>query len=92
MFELVRRLLTLNAALTFVVTAVAFAGFSLLTLNVFHLLMANLDYIGRGGLMALMEGAGRQLGEITLSLVAGLACYLVFKAGERVLVDRLTGR
>lgn len=92
MFDLVHRLLRFHPALTFAIMAVTFAAFSLLTANVFHLLSANLDYIGRDGLMALMEGAARQLGEIILSLIAGLACYVLFKAGERVLVDRLTGR
>lgn len=92
MFAFIHRLLGVHPALTFVIMAAAFAGFSLLTLNVFQLLAANLDYIGRDGLMALMEGAARQLGEITLSLIASLACYLLFKACERVLVDLMTGR
>jgi hypothetical protein len=92
MARLLARLLDLHPALTFVIMAVAFAGFSLLTYNVFALLSANLDYVGRGGLMALMDGAARQLVEIVASIVGGLAFYIVFKACERLLVERLTRR
>jgi hypothetical protein len=85
-----RRLLLSHPVVTFGVMGVSFAGFSLLTLNVFHLLSANLDYIARDSLMALMEGAGLQLAELIASLAVALAFYLLFKACERILVDRLT--
>ena len=90
MLDLVRRLITLHPALTFAVMATSFAAFSLLTANVFHLLAANLEFIARDGVMALMEGAAAQLGEILASILTALLFYVLFKACERILVERLT--
>lgn len=92
MFDLVSRILHFHPALTFVVMGAAFAVFSIETVEIFRLLSANLDFIARHGVVALMEGAARQLGELVAGLVVALACYLVFKACERVLVDRMTRR
>lgn len=90
MFEVVGRILHLHPALTFLVMAATFAGFSLETIEVFRLLSANLDFIARHGTVALTEGAARQLGGLVVTLFTALACYLLFKACERILVDRLT--
>jgi hypothetical protein len=92
MFTVVRCLITFHPAVTFLVMGAAFAGFSLTTLEVFHMLSANLDFIARFGAVALMEGAGHQLAGLALTLFVALACYLVFKGCERILVDRLCGR
>lgn len=92
MFEVVARLLHFHPVLTFLVMAAAFAGFSLETIEIFHLLSANLEFIARHGALALMEGAGRQFVGLLASLAVGLVCYLVFKACERILVDRMTRR
>ena len=92
MFDVVSRLLHFHPALTFAIMAAAFAAFSLGTVEIFHMLSANLDFIARFGAVALMEGAAHQLAGLLLTLAAALACYLLFKACERVLVDRLTRR
>ena len=92
MFDIVGRLLHIHPALTFVIMGAAFAAFSLGTVEIFHMLSANLDFIARHGAAALMEGAARQLVELLATLAGALAAYLVFKACERVLVDRMTRR
>ncbi len=92
MFEIVVRLLHVHAALTFVIMGVAFTAFSLQTVEIFHMLSANLDFIARHGAVALMEGAARQFVGLLAGLVGALVSYLVFKACERVLVDRMTRR
>jgi hypothetical protein len=92
MLDLVRRIIAVHPAVTFVIMGVAFAGFSLQTVEVFRVLSANLDFITRHGVMALMEGAARQLVGLLATLTGALLCYILFKACERLLVDRLTGR
>ena len=92
MFRRISRLLTWNPLATFVIMAGAFALFSLITLEMFQMLSANLALVSREGWMALMHGGARQLAELALSLMVALASYLVFKACERVLVERMTAR
>ncbi|WP_333825949.1 hypothetical protein [Pinisolibacter sp.] len=90
MFEAIARLLHFHPALTFVIMGAAFAAFSLQTVEVFRLLSANLDFIAAHGTVALMEGAARQLLGLLATLIGALAAYLLFKACERILVDRMT--
>jgi hypothetical protein len=73
----------------FIVAGLAFLGFGLLSLNIVVLLSANLSLLAEHGWMALGDGAAQQLMELLLSGYAALACYLVFKLCERVIVDWL---
>ncbi len=73
----------------FIVAGIAFLGFGLLSLNIVVLLSANLSLLAEHGSMALGDGAAQQLVELLLSGYAALACYLVFKLCERVIVDWL---
>ena len=63
-----------------------------LTLNIFHLLAANWEVIGRHGLMALREGAAQQLIELLLTGTVSMLVYLLFKLSEGALVEWLKNR
>ncbi len=63
-----------------------------LTLNIFNLLAANWDFISRHGLMALREGAARQLLELLLTGAVSMIVYIVFKVTETTLTDWLKNR
>lgn len=76
--------------LSFVVLCAGFAVFGACTLNLFVLLRANVGLIAEHGVMALLDGAAQQLIEIVLTLLVGMAAYIVFKACEQSLVHRLT--
>jgi len=73
----------------FIVAGFSFLAFGLLSLNVVNLLAANLALLAAHGWMAVGDGAGRQLFELLASGYAALACFLVFKLCERIVVDRL---
>jgi hypothetical protein len=77
--------------LVFRVAGVAFLGFAALSLNLVNLVWANLNLIAEHGRDALADGAARQFVELLLSGYGALACYLVFKFCERIIVDWLNG-
>ena len=76
--------------LTFLVMGLAFLLFGAGTLNLVHVLQANIEFIAEYGFMALADGAARQLLEILVTGYASLLCYLVFKCCEYTLVHGLT--
>jgi hypothetical protein len=85
-----RRFVLARRWLTFVVLCLGFAVFGACTLNLFVLLRANLALVADNGLMALLDGAAQQFLELMLTLAAGMAAYIVFKACEHRLVHGLT--
>ena len=76
--------------LAFVLLGVSFVLGSLVTLNLLHMLSANLEFLSSYGFDALREGGLRQLLEIVASGYFAAACYVVFKLCEKVLVERLS--
>ncbi|MBV8502780.1 MAG: hypothetical protein JO006_13805 [Paucibacter sp.] len=78
--------------LTYLVMGLSFLLFGCGTLNLIHVLQANLDLISNYGWQALMEGAFRQLMELLLSGYASLLAYIVFKACEYRLVHWLADK
>ena len=76
--------------LTFVVMCVSFVLFGAGTLNLISMFRLNLVLIAENGAMALADGAAQQFVELMLSLVVGMAAYVVFKACEHSLVHGLT--
>jgi hypothetical protein len=74
----------------FVLLGVSFVLGGLVTLNLLHMLSANLEFLSSYGLDALREGGFRQLVEIVVSGYFAAACYVVFKLCEKVLVERLS--
>jgi len=65
---------------------------ALASVNIFVMLAANVRFLSEHGIMAVMEGALTQLGQVAMSGLFALVNYLGFKACERVLVDKILGR
>lgn len=73
-------------AVCFGVMGLAFLVFGLGSVNLIHLLAANLSLLTEHGWQALMDGALRQLIELLVSGYGSLIAYLVFKSCEHTLV------
>lgn len=69
----------------------SFLAFGYLTIDLVHLLSSNAAFIVRHGWLALMSGGLLQLGELTLTALLAMACYLLFRLCEQALLQRLTG-
>lgn len=78
-----------RAWLTFLVLVVAFLVFGAGTYNLFLLLKANLELIAEHGWQALADGAAQQFVELMLTAVFSMVAYVLFKACEHRLVQRL---
>jgi hypothetical protein len=84
-----RKILTFHWLVTFLLMA-AFSLFgAAASVNIFVLLAANVRFLSEQGLMAVMEGALTQLGQLVVTGLFALAMYLGFKSCERVLVEKL---
>ena len=75
--------------LAFLLMGVSFVLFGFVTLNLLHLLNANLEYLSTYGIEAALEGGLRQFAEMVASGYFGAVCYIFFKLCEKVLVERL---
>ena len=76
--------------LTFLVMGLAFFLFGILSLNLIYLFKVNIDLFWEHGIMVIADGALRQLLELIGYGYLSLAFFLLFKACEHALVDRLT--
>lgn len=74
----------------FIVMGFAFLVFGLGSVNLVHLMMANLNLVSAHGWQALVDGALIQLFELLLSGYGSLLAYVVFKSCEHSLVEVLT--
>jgi hypothetical protein len=83
------RYLRQHYGLTFVLMGLAFFLFGLFSLNLIFLLKSNIDLFLNYGTMVIDDGALRQLFELLGNGYLSLAFYLLFKACERILVERL---
>lgn len=75
--------------LTFILMGVSFVLFGFITLNLLHILGANLTFLTTYGLDAVREGGLQQLLEMIVSGYFAAACYIFFKLCEKVLVERM---
>lgn len=75
--------------LTFVLMGVSFVAFGLASLNLLHLVSANLAFLSTYGWDAVQEGALWQLLELVGLGYGAAACYVAFKLCEKVLVERI---
>ncbi len=79
--------------LAFVLMGLCFVAFGLASINLVHLLGANLEFLTAHGWDAVMDGGLWQLLGLVTSGYAAAAFYVMFKLCEKVLVERLaTGR
>jgi hypothetical protein len=86
---LIRRILHLHWLLTLFLMGAFAMAFGLLSLNLFMILRANVNLIAAHGAMALMDGAFVQLLGLIGYGYLGVIAFLLFKACEKVLVERL---
>ncbi|MFZ4125106.1 MAG: hypothetical protein ACOYJ2_03420 [Rickettsiales bacterium] len=86
---MLKRIITHHPFLTLIVMAIAALVAGTTSLNLFYLFKANIEFIREYGIMALRDGAFSQLLELMAYGVLTVAAYIVFKACEKVLVDRL---
>ena len=71
--------------LTFVVLGLAFSAFGIVTLNLVHLLRANVELILDNGVMALADGGALQLVELVANGYLAMLAYVVMKTCEHAL-------
>jgi hypothetical protein len=76
--------------LTFVLMGLSFLGFGAASYNLAVILRANLELFWNYGWMVANDGGLRQLIEILMLSYFALACYLVFKCCEKLLIDKIT--
>ena len=89
MFQLLKRILRFHWFTTLLLMGVFALMFGLVSLNIIVMLHANFELIARHGAMALMDGALRQLVELVAYGYLSLVFYILFKAAERALTDRI---
>ena len=63
--------------------------FGLTSYNIFFLLKANITLVVDYGVMALLDGAFKELIVLFVYGVVSLAAYILIKACEKVLVDKI---
>jgi hypothetical protein len=76
----------------FLLMTASFIGFGYLTVDLIRLLSSNANFVLAYGWLALEIGALQQLGELWLAALLAMACYLLFKLCEQVLVQWLAQR
>jgi hypothetical protein len=84
------RLLLRRWVLALLLMGISFVLFGLASLNLIHLLGANVEFLSAYGFDAVREGALGQLAGLVLSGYGAAACYILFKLCEKVLVERLS--
>lgn len=91
MSGLLRRALNAHWLITLVLMGVFGLLFGLCSLNIVFMLRANLDLVGAHGTMALLDGALQQLAELIGYGYLSTIFYVLFKACERILVEKALG-
>ena len=89
MLKFLNRSLTKHLLLTFIIMLCSALVFGLSSYNIFFLIHANVTLVVDYGVMALLDGALKELFLLTLYGVVSLAAYIIFKACEKWLVDQL---
>ncbi|MGO9390937.1 hypothetical protein [Rhodoblastus sp.] len=87
-----QKILTFHWSATFLLMGVFSALGAAASFNLFMTLSANFRFLSEHGLMAVMEGALIQLGELLANGYFALAMYIGFKACERTLVEKLLAK
>ncbi len=91
MFGFLKRILTFHWATTLLLMALFALVFGLTTLNLFVLVQASFSLILRHGVMALMDGGLAQIVELSVYGFVAIVSYVLIKACEHVLVERILG-
>jgi amino acid permease len=78
--------------LTFVLAGGFFMLFGITSVNLFVLLQKNIELFLEWGWSVVEDGAAQQFVELVASAYLSLAFYVMFKACERILVERWTAK
>ena len=78
--------------LTFVLAGAFFMLFGITSVNLFVLLQKNIELFLEWGWSVVEDGAAQQFVELVGSAYLSLAFYVLFKACERILVERWTAK
>jgi ribose 1,5-bisphosphokinase PhnN len=89
MHATIKRYLHRHVFITFFLMGCAFFLFGIFSLNLIYLLKSNIELFLQYGAMVIADGALRQLAELIGYGYLSLAFYVLFKACERILVERL---
>ena len=84
-----KTILTKHPALTFFIMLMSSLVFGLSSYNIFYLFKANIAYVADNGAMALLDGGLEELLLLTFYGIVSLAAYIVFKACEKWLAEKL---
>jgi hypothetical protein len=90
MFRFLKQMLTFHWTVTILLMGVFGLLFGLVSLNIISLLHTNFSLIAKHGAMALMDGALTQLLQLLGYGILSLIFWILFKACEHVLVNKLT--
>jgi hypothetical protein len=90
MLKSLSKLLHLHWALTLLIMCIAVISFGLLSYDFFSMFRTDLILIEQNGSMVMAEDGYHHLLVLLLYGFLGLLSYLVFKACEKILVERLT--
>lgn len=90
MLRCLKQILTFHWTVTILLMAVFGLLFGLVSLNIISLLHTNFSLIAKHGAMALMDGALIQLLQLLGYGFLSLIFWLLFKACEHVLVDKMS--
>jgi len=86
---LFKKMITSHWLATLLILCISVFIFSVSSVNIFFLLKANIGFIIEHGTTALAEGALGQMVELVgLSLLSAIF-YIIFRACERVLIEKL---
>lgn len=86
---MLKRLITHHPLVTLLVMMVSVLIFGLSTYNLFAFYKANVTYIAENGWMGVIDGGGEQFLLLTLNGAVGIVFYIIFKACEKALVDKI---
>ena len=77
---------------TFLLMGAFFLMFGFTSVNLFVVLKANVELFLEYGAMVIEDGALQQFVEVIGSSYLSIVFYVLFKACERILIERLTGK
>jgi hypothetical protein len=84
-----KRYLTRHPFLAFLLMGITFLAVGLISLNMIYMFRANLEFVINNGLMGLRDGGLQQLVELLVTGYLGMALFVLFKACEKIVVERM---
>jgi hypothetical protein len=89
---MIRKVLTFHWLTTIILMGLFGLIFGLSSANLFHLIVENVSFLARQGLMAVMEGALGQMFWLMFYGYLAVIAYILLKACEHALMDCIFAR